>query len=157
MIQSWMVIGGVTLLVAFGSALIKPRDLSWVASLQRPSWLFFEPLIPFIWTVIFTCGAASAYLVWQKDPGSLMAWLLMGWYLLLEIAIVAYVPATLRLRSLKIGTLIGATGVVLGILLTLVVWPISGWAALLLLPYVIWSPIGTYTTWEMSQLNPGAA
>jgi tryptophan-rich sensory protein len=26
----------------------------------------------------------------------------------------------------------------------------------LLVPYVIWSPIGTYTTWEMMQLNPEA-
>ncbi|HEY9813633.1 MAG TPA: TspO protein, partial [Candidatus Sericytochromatia bacterium] len=27
----------------------------------------------------------------------------------------------------------------------------------LLLPYVIWSPIGTYTTWEMMKLNPNDA
>ncbi|MDY6803848.1 MAG: TspO protein, partial [Cyanobacteriota bacterium] len=23
-----------------------------------------------------------------------------------------------------------------------------------LLPYVLWSPIGTYTTWQMTSLNP---
>jgi len=156
MIESWMVIGGVTLLVALGSALIKPSDIGWVASLERPSWLFFEPLIPLIWTAIFTCGATSAYLVWQKDPGSVKSWLLMGGYLLLELAIVSYGPATLRLRSLAVGTIIGAVGVVLGILLTLAVWPISGWATLLLIPFVLWSPIGIYTTWEMIQLNPRA-
>ncbi|HEY9667829.1 MAG TPA: tryptophan-rich sensory protein [Coleofasciculaceae cyanobacterium] len=45
----------------------------------------------------------------------------------------------------------------LGVLLTLTVSPISGLAALLLLPYVIWSPIGTYTTTQMIELNPDAA
>ncbi|HEY9845081.1 MAG TPA: TspO/MBR family protein [Candidatus Caenarcaniphilales bacterium] len=156
MIKSWLVIGGVTLLVALGSALVKPRDLGWVATLQRPSWLFFEPIIPLIWTVIFTCGASSAYLVWQKNPGSFRTWFLMGCYLLLEIATVTYIPATLRLRSLTVGTVIGGTGAVLGILLTLIVWPMASGAALLLLPYVVSSPIGTYTTWEMIHLNPDA-
>lgn len=60
----------------------------------------------------------------------------------------------LRLRSLKVGTIIGGTGAVIGIILALLVFPISSWASLLLLPYIIWSPIGTYTTWEMMQLNP---
>jgi tryptophan-rich sensory protein len=81
----------------------------------------------------------------------------MGGYLLLEIATVAYVPATLRLRSLKAGTILGAIGLILGVLLTLAVWPISGQAALLLLPYVIWSAIGTNATSEMIEENPDAA
>jgi tryptophan-rich sensory protein len=48
----------------------------------------------------------------------------------------------------------GITGVLLSVLLLLIVWQISGWAAALLIPYTIWSPIGTYTTWEMIRLNP---
>lgn len=157
MIQSWMVIGGVTLLVALGGPLIKPRDIKWAIRLDRPNWLFFEPAIPFIWTAIFACGAWSAVIVWEKDPGSLRTWLLMGLYLLVEIVTVAYIPATLRLRSLTVGTVLGGAGVILGVLLTLTVWPISGLAALLLLPYVIWTPIGTYTTRQMIDLNPDAA
>ncbi len=152
-----MVIGGVTLLVTLASFLFRPRDVAWIARLSKPKWLVFEPVIPVIWTVIFVCGACSAVIVWEQEPGSLRTWLLMGLYLLLEIVTVAYIPATLRLRSLKVGTFLGGAGAVLGILLTLAVWFVSGWAALLLLPYVLWSPIGTYTTWEMIQLNPDAA
>jgi len=56
------------------------------------------------------------------------------------------------------GTIIGGIGSILGLLLLLAVLSVSsGWAALLLLPYVIWSPIGTYTTWEMIHLNPADA
>jgi tryptophan-rich sensory protein len=154
MIKSWMVIGGVTLLVALGSNLIKPRDIKWFKRLRRPRWLTFEAAIPVIWTVAFVCGAWSAYIVWEQEPGSSKTWLLMGFYLLVELVTVAFTPALLRLRSLKIGTIIGGTGAILGVLLALTVWPVSGWAALLLLPYVIWSPIGTFTTWQMMQLNP---
>jgi translocator protein len=157
MLKSWMVIGAITFLVALGSALFKPRDLPWAKRLDRPNWLFFEPAIPVIWTIIFSCGAGSAITVWEKDPGSLKTWLLMGFYLLLELVTVAYIPVTLRMRSLSVGKALGGLGVILGIVLTLTVWPISGWAALLLLPYLIWSPIGTYTTREMIELNPDAA
>ncbi len=156
MIKPWIAISCITLLVALGSFLIRPRDFSWTKRLDRPNWLFFEPAIPLIWTVILACGAWSAVLVWQQDPGSPKTWLLMGFYLLVEIVTVAYIPATLRLRSLGVGTILGGLGVVLGVLLLLIVGQISSRAALLLLPYVIWSPIGTYTTRRMIDLNPDA-
>src|SRR5579883_1214013 len=154
MIQSWMVIGAIAFLVAAGSFFITPGDVKWFARLSRPQWLVFEPLIPLIWTVIFICGAISANIVWQKNPGSLITWVLMGLYLLLEIITVAYIPLMLRFRSLKTGEIIGSVGVIIGVLLTVFVLPISRLAALLLIPYLVWSPVGTYTTEELIQLNP---
>ncbi len=147
-----MAIGAVTLLVALGGGLITPNDARWFKRLQRPRWLTFEVAIPFIWTVVFICGAWSAYVVWERQK----SWWLMGFYLLVELVTIAYNPAMFRLRSLKIGTILCGIGAVLGIILAVVVLPISIWAFLLLLPYVIWSPIGTYTTWEMMKLNPDA-
>jgi translocator protein len=157
MIKSWMVIGAVTVLVAFGSSVLRPKDVKWFARLRRPQWLTFEALIPVIWMFVFVCGAWSAYIVWEADPGSSNTWFLMGFYLLVEAVIVAYSPAMFWTRRLNVGTVIGGAGAVLGLILALLVWPISSWAALLLLPYLLWSPIGTYTTWEMSKLNPESA
>lgn len=157
MIKSWMVIGAITLLVALGGGWLAPDDVRWFNRLTRPRWLTFEPAIPFIWTVIYICGAWSAYVIWETDPSSTKTWVLMGLYLLLELVTTAYTPATLRLRSLKVGTIVGGTGAVLAIILAFVVFPISNWASVLLVPYIIWSPIGTYTTWEMMRLNPEAA
>lgn len=156
MINSSIVIGTITLLVALGSALIRPRDIPWVSHLERPKWLFFEPAIPVIWTIIFVCGAISAIFVWEEDPGSLRTWLLMGLYLFVEIVTTAYIPATLRTRSLAVGTVLGGLGFISGVLLAITVLPISRSAALLLLPYLIWTPIGTYTTRQMIDLNPDA-
>ena len=157
MIESWMIIGGVTFSVAFGTLFFKLRDIKWAVKLKRPDWMFFEPAIPLIWTVIFACGAGSASVVWEHEPGSLKTWLLMALYLLLEVVTVAYIPTTLRAKSLKVGTMLGGAGEILGVVLTLAVLPISQTAALLLLPYAIWGAIGTYTTWEMIDLNPEAA
>ncbi|MBD2776824.1 TspO/MBR family protein [Iningainema tapete] len=157
MIKSWMVIGGVAFVVALGANIITPSDRQWFKRLQRPRWLVFEPAIPLIWTTIFICGAWSAYIVWEKNPGNSTTWFLMGLYLLLEIVTIAYTPVMFRLRSLKIGTIIGGAGFIIGVILTLAVLRISGWAALLLVPYLLWSPIGTYTTWEMVRLNPADA
>ncbi|MEP0868433.1 TspO/MBR family protein [Trichocoleus desertorum AS-A10] len=157
MIKSWMVIAAVTFLVAIGGSVIRPRDVKWFRRLRRPSWLTFEPAIPVIWAVVFVCGAWSAYNVWERDPGSSKTWFLMGFYLLLEIVTIVYQPLTLWLRNLTIGTFIGGTGAVLGWILAAVVAPVSATAAALLIPYLIWSPIGTYATWELAKLNPESA
>lgn len=156
--KPWIIIGSVTFVIALGTFLFRPKeDLRWVKRLDLPRWLaIVEPIIPIIWTVVFTTGAASAVLVWKHDPGSLKTWLLMGLYLLLEVVTVAYIPLTLRLKSLAIGTVIGGSGAILGIVLAIAVFPISVPAALLLLPYLIWSPIGTYATRELIDFNPEA-
>lgn len=154
MIPSWIIIGAVTFFIALGSFLITPRDVKWFARLSRPHWLVFEPLIPPIWTVIFVCGAASAYIVWQKNPGSLITWLVMALYILVEIITVAYIPIMLRFRSLKAGEILGLIGLISGVVLAICILPISPMAALLLLPYLVWTPIGTYTTEELKELNP---
>lgn len=78
----------------------------------------------------------------------------MGGYLLLEMVTCSYTAVMLRTRSLRVGTLIGGTGTVLAILLAIAVAFFSLWATLLLVPYLLWSPIGTFTTWQMMHLNP---
>jgi translocator protein len=155
--EPWIIIPSVAFLVSLLSFLIDPQeDLRWAKRLNLPRWLaIIEPVIPAIWTIIFICGAASAVLVWKQDPGSLKTWLIMGFYLLVEGVTVAYIPLTLRLRSLTIGTLIGGFAGILCLLLAAMILPISKPAALLLLPYLLWSPIGTYATQELIDFNSG--
>lgn len=148
-IPSWLAIGSVTFLVSLGGNLLSSQDIRWFKHLRRPKWLIFEKAIPVIWVCVFIGGAWSAYFVWE----STRSWLLMGLYLLLEIAIVAYTPGMCKFRSLRVGTAIGATGFVIGLIAFSIVLPISLRAALLLIPYLLWSPIGTYVTWQMTQLN----
>jgi translocator protein len=154
MIKSWMVIGCISFIIAFVGNLITPNQNQWFKRLQRPKWLFFEAVIPLIWTVIFICGTWSAYIIWEHEPNSNSTWIMMGLYLLLEVFTLAYSPIMFRVRSLTVGTMLGATGLLICVLIMLAVFSVSVPAGLLLLPYLLWSPIGTYTTWEMSRLNP---
>lgn len=155
MIPSWLAIGIVTLIIPFTfNSLINSRDFRWFKRLRRPDWLTFEWAIPIIWTVVFICGAWSAYNVWSANPATSSTWLIMGFYALVEIAISLYTLVMCKTRSLKVGTIIGGTGFFLGAILAAIVFPISNTAFWLLLPYLLWSPVGTFVTWQMMKLNP---
>ncbi len=157
MIPSWLIIGIITFTVAFFMNRIAPEDRQWFFRLKRPKWLTFEFAIPFIWIFIFVCGIMSASLIWDSSISLNQRWLLMGVYLLLEITILAYTPVMCAIRSLTVGTVIGAVGFIIGLILGFLVFPINEGAFYLLLPYLFWSPIGTYVTWEMIWLNRGNA
>ncbi len=154
MIPSWLVIGSVTFVIPLTlNRLITSRDFRWFKRLRRPDWLTFEWAIPIIWTTIFICGAWSAYNVWETNPGNTFTWLLMVFYLIVEIAISLYTLIMCKTRSLKVGTIIGGTGFFLGAILAVMVLPISKTAFWLLVPYLLWSPVGTFVTWQMMLLN----
>lgn len=157
MIPSWLVIGSITILLPFPINRLSLQERRWFNRLRRPQWLTFEWAIPFIWIFILLCGAASANTVWQAISNKPYTLFLMGFYLLVEAVILAYTPIMCKFRSLTVGTIIGATGFMLGLILASIVWSVSNWATFLLLPYLLWSPIGTYVTWEMIRLNPGNA
>jgi tryptophan-rich sensory protein len=48
---------------------------------------------------------------------------------------------------------VGLAGWLWGVALTVVVAGQSQPAALLLIPYLLWSPVGTLVTWQMQRLN----
>lgn len=155
MIPSWLAIGVVTIIIPpVLNRFLSSRDLRWFKRLRRPDWLTFEGAIPIIWTVIFICGAWSAYNVWEANPGTLNTWLLMGFYAVVELAISLYTLVMCKTRSLKVGTIIGGTGFFLGAILAVIVISVSNTAFWLLVPYLLWSPVGTFVTWQMMQLNP---
>lgn len=58
-----------------------------------------------------------------------------------------------RTRRLANGTAVGLAGWVGGVALGLVLLNQSLPAVLLLIPYLLWSPIGTLVTWQMQRLN----
>ncbi|MEL6261814.1 MAG: tryptophan-rich sensory protein [Cyanobacteria bacterium J06626_6] len=149
MLRSWMVIAGVGFAIALLSNIIRPRDVKWFRRLERPQWLTFEKLIPVIWTVTFICAGWSAYITWENTQ----SWAWMGVYVLLELVTVAFTPVLFWSHSLKAASVIGSAGFMIGLVLALSVFKISLWAAVLLIPYLLWSPVGTYTTWEMDGLN----
>jgi tryptophan-rich sensory protein len=155
MLPSWLYIGGITFAIAFGLNRLSPRDLRWFNRLRRPTWLTFEWAIPWIWISIFIFGAWSATVLWETAPHQPLTWAMLAGYFVLECVIMAYTSVMCKLRSLRVGMAIGATGFFLGLGLAVWVFPVSAVAGGLLIPYLLWSPIGTYVTWAMIPLNLG--
>jgi benzodiazapine receptor len=139
-------------MVAVGVLLNPGRDqFAWFIRLRRPVWLTFERLIPAIWVAIYACFYASALLSWNAS----WSWGLMAGYFGLLVLVQSYIWLICRTRRLANGTAVGFAGWVWGLALTVVVLQISVLAALLLVPYLLWSPVGTFVTWQMQQLNNG--
>lgn len=147
---AWLVIAAV---MAAAVLLLNPtrQEWSWFLQLRRPNWLSFERWIPLIWSAIYACFYTSALLCWQAGG----RWLPMGGYLALLLLVQSYTLLISRTRRLASGTAVGFAGWVWGIALAAVVAPLSGKAALLLLPFLLWSPVGTFVTWRMDRLNRG--
>jgi len=137
-------------MVAVGAGLNPSREqFAWFLRLRRPAWLGFEGLIPLIWLAIYVCFYASAVLAWMASS----SWALMGGYLGLLLLVQSYTWLICRTRSLAKGTAIGLAGWLWGGTLTVLVLGPSPVAALLLVPYLLWSPVGTFVTWQMQRLN----
>jgi tryptophan-rich sensory protein len=147
-----MVAAALILLVmlAVGVSLNPSREqFAWFLRLRRPAWLTFEGLIPLIWISIYACFYASALLAWNAR----WSWGLMAAYLGLLVLVQSYTWVICTSRSLARGTAIGFAGWLWGMALAAVVQPQSLAAALLLVPYLLWSPLGTLVTWQMQRLN----
>ena len=142
----------VILLVIVGvGAVLNPSraGFSWFLQLRRPQWLTFERLIPLIWIAIYTCFYGSALLAWNASRSLV----LMAGYLALLVLVQSYTWLICTTRRLASGIIVGFAGWLWGVALAVVVTPASTPAVLLLIPYLLWSPVGTLVTWQMQRLN----
>jgi tryptophan-rich sensory protein len=143
------------ILLAMGGVIVAlnpgREGFAWFLALRRPAWLTFEPLIPPIWAAIYACFYASALLSWNAVPARGAA---LAGYLGLLVLVQSYTWLICRTRSLRNGTLVGFAGWVWGVALAIAVAPHSNAAWLLLVPFLLWSPVGTFITWRMQRLNP---
>ncbi|KEF43378.1 MAG: TspO and MBR family protein [Cyanobium sp. CACIAM 14] len=145
---AWLTI---LLVMALVIAALTPtrREFGWFLQLRRPAWLTFERWIPLIWSLIYLCFYASALLSWQAGGSGAP---MLG-YLLLLLLVQSYTLLICRTRRLAWGTAAGLAGWLWGVVLASRVLPLAPSAGLLLVPFLLWSPIGTFVTWRMQRLN----
>lgn len=137
-------------LVVVAATLNPSREgFTWFLRLRRPVWLTFEAAIPFIWVAIYACFYASALLSWNASR----SWWLMAGYAGLLVMVQSYTWLICRTRNLASGTAAGFAGWLWGVALAVLVVPRSLPAGVLLIPFLLWSPVGTFVTWRMQRLN----
>lgn len=125
------------------------KDFVWFQGLRRPAWLRFHLWIPLIWLGIYACFYVSGLLSWEASQN----WRLTTAYVVLLVLVESYTLITCRTRRLTTGTVACLVGWVYGAVLALLLLPLSVPAALLLLPYLLWSPVEALVTWQMKGLN----
>ena len=139
-----LVMGTVTLVLSPGR-----EAFAWFMRLRRPTWLRFERLIPLIWLTIYACFYGSALLAWTSSRSLA----LMAGYLVLLLLVQSYTWVVCTSRRLAYGTALGFAGWLWGGALAVGVLSRSTSAAALLIPFLLWSPVGTLVTWQMQRLN----
>jgi translocator protein len=152
------IITAVSAALFFGGSLLTSLRDPWFQNLQRPTWLTFEFLIPFIWTFIWACLTISAIIVWETSSKQrFRPWGFMAAYAAIALLTSIYSPIVVELQSLTGGMIVGGLATLLVYILAFLVKPISAKASWLFLPYALWGPFGTYLTWLLLQLNSGVA
>ena len=125
------------------------EEFAWFMKLKRPGWLNFERFIPLIWIFIYGCFYFSVLTAWYKSWNLFI----MILYVILLLLVQSYTFIMCKQRKIKTGTLIAFAGWLWGGVLLTQVIQISIISAFLLIPFLLWSPIGTFVTWQMQKIN----
>ncbi len=122
---------------------------SWYPRLHKPSWRPPSKVFDPVWISLYVCMGTASYLVWVDG----MHTIALALYAVQLVLNGLWSPLFFGLRS----PLAGLIDIILlwcAILLTVVAFfPISVWAGILLLPYLLWVTFATalnYTIWRMN-------
>jgi tryptophan-rich sensory protein len=142
---------GLCLLVDASNAAITAGSGAWYASLTAPpgtppSWLFAP-----VWTMLYVLMGLAAWLVWRK-PGHRRPLLLWGWQLLVNAL---WSPAFFGFHRPLLALGVVIVLVVLICLTTAAFARRRKIAALLMLPYLLWTCYATYLSAGFWWLNSG--
>jgi tryptophan-rich sensory protein len=125
----------------------------WYAALAKPAWLLPQQWFAPVWTALYGLMAIAAWLIWReryhraRTSGMMM-------YALQLLLNAAWAPVFFGLKS------IGAALFVAVALWLAVAWTVrefarvSGFAAVLLLPYLAWVSVAVAMNLGVWQLNP---
>lgn len=140
------------LAIIFGGILTS-GGIAWYHTLTVPSWHPSEAVIALVWVLIYSAGAWSVLMVWNRlTHDARFRFLMTGYVLCLLLNLLWSVTFfTLHLLALSVGVAL-VLGVV-GLGLIRMLYPRSTHAALLMVPYVAWVLYATYLTYIVFTLN----
>jgi tryptophan-rich sensory protein len=122
----------------------------WYARLRKPSFNPPNWLFPIAWTVLFLMIAVSGWLVWRVTGFGPEIWLWFG-SLLLNAAW-SWLFFGLRRMDLALYDLMLFWVSILAMIMAFV--PVSGTAAWLMVPYLLWVSFAGVLNWTLWRLNP---
>jgi len=142
----------ITLLVGIAGHSLTQSGMEWYKTVKRPRWTPSGGTIGIVWTTIYVFAAISALLVWNlyADKAGIAVSMLfvanaalnLGW------SYIFFVRHDFGLAVIEM-CLLNLTNLIL----MYIIWPLSLYAALLLLPYFIWVCFATYLSVIIRKMN----
>lgn len=122
----------------------------WYAGLRKPGWKPPDWAVPLVWGVLYPMILLAGWLVWRRVGwGAEMA----AWTVQMVLNL-AWPAVFMGLRSLG-GAVALAALLWLSILACVVLfWPVSAWAAGLMLPYLLWVGFAVALAEAIRRRNP---
>jgi len=150
---NYLVIPLITLGVAWLGNWLTGGGMDWYQTIKLPAWTPPGSVIGFAWTIIFILGAISALIVWNKVPHQGRFWWIIIIFLINALLNIFW--SFLFFNQHLIGPAVWEAGLLgLSVLvLIILIWPLSGRAAWLLIPYGGWVTFATYLTYMVWSLN----
>lgn len=155
--RNWILPVGIASLAALGVALLGGTitDLGpWYEALNKPAWNPLRAVFPIVWTIIFALVAIAGVAAWRAAPNSRMSDTVIGLFALNGFLNVLWSLIFFRLQrpdwAFAELTLLWLS------IAVLIVYCVrfSRFAALMLLPYLLWVTVAGTLNWQITQLNP---
>jgi tryptophan-rich sensory protein len=128
------------------------RPGAWYESLAKPSWRPPNWLFAPVWSTLYVLIAISGWLVWRQAGMAAVASALALYFVQLFLNGV-WTPAFFGLHRPGLA-LVVIVVLWLSILATIgMFWPISMLAAILLVPYLLWTSFASFLNFRIWQLN----
>lgn len=135
---------------AFSGALFKPGE--WYASLRKPSWTPPDWAFPVVWSILYVAIAWSAWVMFRAEGFGLF---MTVWAVQLVLnACWSWLFFGKKRMDLAFGN-VCALWVSIAALIV-IAWPVSTFASLLLVPYLVWVTIAAALNRRVWTMNPDA-
>jgi tryptophan-rich sensory protein len=148
-----LVSGLVAILLCAVGGLLTPIG-EWYRNLNKPSWQPPNWAFGPAWTIILGLAAWSAAIAWTAAPDGAARRTVVILFATNAVFHLLWSPLFFKLR--RPDWALGEVVFLWGSLVALVVglWPISQFASLLIVPYLLWVSFASYLNYTIVRLNP---
>ena len=137
-----------------GSIFTRSSVSTWYTTLNKPEFTPPGSVISTVWIVLFVLMGISLFLVWREGFSRPEVKSALYIFIAQLVVNVLWSAAFFGLRSPLAGFIVIIILWVLILLTIIKFWPISGTAALLLAPYILWVSFASFLNFTFWKLNP---
>lgn len=141
-------------IAALGAWSTIPNIPTWYAGLAKPSWTPPNWLFPIVWNTLYGMIAVALWLLWDRTPAVPRRERALGLLLVQLIFNALWSPVFFAAHYVWTALAIILVMIVLLLLVIRHAWPVSRWAALLLLPYLVWITYASTLNAGIGIMNP---